>query len=64
MNCPKCHSNMTKVYKSRRVTKYKTRRYKVCLHCGKNFSSTEKVDPPKEKKDPGDDIYIIPDDDK
>jgi len=54
---------MSTVYKTRRVTKYRTKRYKYCNHCGKRFSTTEIVDPPKiEKQDPGEDLYVIPDD--
>ena len=60
MRCPSCDSAYSRVYKTLKVTKNRTRRYRTCQHCGKNFSTTEEVNPPKELKP--EEIYLIDDD--
>jgi transcriptional regulator NrdR family protein len=58
MRCPQCYSCFSTVYKTRKQGK-KIKRYRICKHCSKSFSTTELTDPPK--KDPDDDIYMIDD---
>ncbi len=61
MRCPDCNSAWSTVHTTRKIMN-KVRRYRECKHCGKNFVTTEKADPPKdEKNEKG--FYVILDDD-
>ncbi len=64
--CPKCYSAYSRVYKTKRVTKSRIRRYRTCQHCYHNFSTNEVVNDKKIKKkskaEDAEGFYIIDDD--
>jgi len=71
IRCPSCNSRMTSVYRTMKMSNVRIRRYRICGHCTKRFSSIEILDDKyskehednRKRKDPGDDegFFVIED---
>lgn len=79
MRCPDCNSAWSKVTNTRRLSPTRTKRYRVCMHCHRNFQTYEVISdevkpktPKKSRKDKSsteeiddfDELYVLEDDEE